>query len=174
MTRREDWQAFKWDRRSRTGGMAEFLSPGMEAPDFEARDQDGNPVRLRDFRGRPVVLYFYPEDDTPGCTREACAFRDGIGAFQSRGVLVLGVSTQDEASHREFRDKYELNFPLLADPEKRITRSYNALGLLGLAKRVTYVIGADGRIVAAFRRLDPKSHSDEALRVLSSVTGGPR
>lgn len=153
--------------------MAEFLAPGTSAPDFEATDQEGSPVRLRDFRGRPVVLYFYPEDDTPGCTREACAFRDESETFRAKGAVVLGVSTQDEASHRAFRDKHGLNFPLVADPEKRITRAYHALGLLGLAKRVTYVIGPDGRIVAAFRRLDPKSHSEEALRVLSGMIGGP-
>lgn len=153
--------------------MADLLSPGTEAPDFEAKDQDGNLVRLRDFRGGPVVLYFYPEDDTPGCTREACSFRDRIEAFRSRGAAVLGVSTQDEESHRAFRAKFSLTFPLLADPEKRITRSYGVLGLLGLAKRVTYVIGPDGRIAAAFRKLDPKAHTEEALRVLSAMPGGP-
>lgn len=153
--------------------VAEFLEPGTAAPDFEASDQDGNLVRLKDLRGTPVVLFFYPEDDTPGCTREACAFRDDLDAFRARGAVVLGVSTQDAASHRAFRDNHGLTFPLLADPEKRITRAYGALGLLGLAKRVSYVIGPDGRIVAAFKRLDPKSHSEEALRVLSDLGGNP-
>ncbi|HKZ98145.1 MAG TPA: peroxiredoxin [Thermoplasmata archaeon] len=151
--------------------MAELLGPGTPAPDFEATDQDGNPVRMRDLRGRPIVLYFYPEDDTPGCTREACAFRDDLEGFRARGAVVLGVSTQDEASHREFRARYGLTFPLLADPEKRITRAYGALGLLGLAKRVTYVIGPDGRVVGAFKRIDPKSHSEEALRILTDMQG---
>lgn len=152
--------------------MASLLAPGTLAPDFTATDQDGNRVRLADLRGRPVVLYFYPADDTPGCTREACAFRDRIEAFRSAGALVFGVSTQDEASHREFRDKYALNFPLLADPTKELCRRYNALGLLGVAKRVTYVIGPEGTIRAAFHKVDPKGHEDEALRAVAAIQGG--
>lgn len=152
--------------------MASLLAPGTVAPDFTARDQDGNLVRLADHRGRPVVLYFYPADDTPGCTREACAFRDRIEAFRSAGALVFGVSTQDEASHREFRDKYALNFPLLADPTKELCRRYNALGLLGVAKRITYVIGPEGTIRAAFHKVDPKAHEDEALRAVAAIQGG--
>jgi len=152
--------------------MGDVLPEGSVAPDFEATDQDGNPVRLGAFRGRPVVLYFYPEDDTPGCTREACAFRDDIEAFRARGAVVLGVSTQDEASHRAFRGKYDLNFPLVADPAKRIARAYGALGLLGFAKRVTYVIGPTGVVLASFRMIDPKSHSEGALRVLASLEVG--
>ena len=150
--------------------MPDLLAPGTRAPDFEAPDQDGRPVRLRDFRGRPVVLYFYPEDETPGCTREACAFRDNLVRFESLGAAVLGVSTQDEASHRAFRDKHGLTFPLLADADKAVCRAYGAIGLLGLAKRVTYVIAPDGTVLGAFRRLDPKSHSAEALRILSNIT----
>lgn len=151
--------------------MADLLAPGSRAPDFEATDQDGMPVRLRDFAGQPVVLYFYPEDDTPGCTREACAFRDDIRAFEERGAVVLGVSTQGEASHRAFREKHGLNFPLLADPRKDICRAYHVLGILGIAKRITYVIGPDGTIRAAFRRLDPKGHSAEAIRIVSQIAG---
>lgn len=154
--------------------MAELLAVGTQAPDFDSTDHDGNPVRLSDFAGRPVVLYFYPEDDTPGCTREACAFRDDIEAFASRSAVVLGVSTQGKESHQAFRKKYGLNFTLVADSEKRIARAYNALGLLGVAKRVTYVIGPDGRILASFRRLDPKTHSQEALRILSTIQGDVR
>ena len=149
--------------------MADLLVPGTPAPDFEARDQDGHTFRLRDSRGRPVVLYFYPEDDTPGCTREACAFRDDLERFEATGAMVIGVSTQDESSHRAFRERHGLTFPLLADTDKAICRAYGALGFLGVAKRVTYVIGPDGTILAAFRRLDPRSHSEEALRILSSI-----
>jgi thioredoxin-dependent peroxiredoxin len=149
--------------------MAEFLEPGTLAPDFEARNQDGAPVRLRDFRGRSVVLYFYPHDDTVGCTREACAFRDDLQAFRDLGAVILGVSSQDEASHVAFRERYRLPFDLLADPERSIASAFRAVAFHGLAKRVTYVIGPDGRILAAYRRLDPKSHSGEALRVLSGV-----
>lgn len=146
--------------------MAQLLQPGNPAPDFEGRNQHGQVVHLHDFAGKPVVLYFYPEDGTLGCTREACAFRDDTDAFRQRGAVVLGVSVQGEDSHRAFWKKYSLTFDLIADPDKQITRSYGALGLFGLAKRVTFVIGRDGRIVSAFSRIDPKGHSGEALRVL--------
>ncbi len=146
--------------------MADILAPGTKAPDFQGVDQDGKSIRLADFAGRPVILYFYPADMTMGCTMEACAFRDEHDRFQSLGAAVLGVSVQDAASHREFRAKHNLNFPLVADPDKRIVRAYNALGLLGVAKRVTYVIGPDGTIVDAFKSMNPKPHVERALRVL--------
>ncbi len=126
---------------------------------------------MSDFGGRPVVLYFYPEDDTPGCTREACAFQDDLGALREAGAEVLGVSVQDATSHRAFRAKYGLTFDLVVDSDKRIAQAYNALGLLGVAKRVTYVIGPDRKILAAYRRIDPGSHSKEALRILSGAKG---
>ena len=146
--------------------MTDILAPGTKAPDFNGVDQDGNRIRLADYVGRPVVLYFYPADMTTGCTMEACAFRDEQGEFQSLGAVVLGVSVQDEASHREFVAKHHLNFPLIADPSKEICRAYNALGLLGVAKRVTYIIGPDGTIVDAFKSINPKPHVERALRVL--------
>ena len=149
--------------------MADLLERGTRAPEFEGTNQDGVPIRLRDFRGKPVVLFFYPEDDTAGCTREACAFRDDMAAFRAIGAVVLGVSVQGEASHRAFREKYHLTFDLVADPDKRITQAYNALGFLGVAKRVTYVIGPDGTIVAAYRTVDPKSHSQEALAIIAKA-----
>ncbi len=158
--------------------MSDILAPGTKAPEFSGVDQDGHPVRLSDFAGRPVVLYFYPADMTTGCTMEACAFRDERDQFQAEGAAVLGVSTQDEASHREFRAKHNLNFPLVADPSKEICRTYNALGLLGVAKRVTYVIGPDGTIVDAFKSINPKPHVARALAVvrekrLSHAVEGP-
>lgn len=153
--------------------MVGLLKPGSPAPDFEGRTQNGADVRLRDLRGRPVVLYFYPEDDTPGCTREACAFRDDADAFRELGAVVFGVSVQDVESHRAFREKYGLTFDLIADPRKTISTAYHALGLFGVAKRVTYVIGADGRIVAAYRTIDPRAHSQEALRILREQEGRP-
>jgi peroxiredoxin Q/BCP len=146
--------------------MADILAPGTKAPDFSGVDQDGKTIRLADYTGRPVVLYFYPADMTTGCTMEACAFRDEHDEFQELGAVVLGVSTQDEASHREFRGKHDLNFPLIADPSKEICRAYSALGLLGVAKRVTYIIGPDGVIVDAFKSINPKPHVERALRVL--------
>lgn len=151
--------------------MTHLLEPGTLAPDFEGKNQDGQVVHLHDFAGKPVVLFFYPEDDTLGCTREACAFRDDADVFRQLGAAVLGVSVQDEASHRGFRKKYGLTFDLIADPDKRITTMYGALGMFGLAKRVTFVIGRDGRILRAFSRIDPKSHSAEALRVLQENRG---
>jgi len=153
--------------------MSDLLQPGTRAPDFESTNQDGVPIRLRDFQGKPVVLFFYPEDDTPGCTREACAFRDDTAAFREIGAVVLGVSVQDEASHRAFREKYHLTFDLVADSDKRISRAYNALGFLGVAKRVTYVIGPDRTVVSAYRTVDPKGHSQEALRILTEARGKP-
>lgn len=147
--------------------MSDILEPGSKAPDFTTVDQDGNAVRLSDFAGRPVVLYFYPADMTTGCTMEACAFRDGQDEFQALGAVVLGVSVQDAATHREFRAKHRLNFPLLVDSDKAICRAYNALGLLGVAKRVTYIIGPDGSIVDAFKSINPKPHVERALRVLA-------
>lgn len=147
--------------------MADILAPGTKAPDFSGTDQDGRLIRLADFAGRPVVLYFYPADMTTGCTMEACAFRDERDRFQELGAVVLGVSVQDAASHRAFRDKHGLNFPLVADPTKEICRAYNALGLLGVAKRVTYVIGPDGIIVDSFKSINPKPHVERALRVVA-------
>lgn len=147
--------------------MAEILQPGMRAPDFQGLDQDGQPIRLQDFAGRPVVLYFYPADMTTGCTIEACDFRDGLDEFRTLGAIVLGVSVQDAPSHRTFREKHGLAFPLIADTDKAICRAYNALSFTGLAKRVTYVIGPDGIILASLKSMNPKPHSREALRVLS-------
>ncbi len=161
------WQEFKHDAQvEHEDPMADILDPGTKAPEFAGVDQDGRAVRLADYAGRPVVLYFYPADMTTGCTMEACAFRDQQEDFQALGVAVLGVSTQDAASHREFRAKHNLNFPLIADPSKDICRSYNALGLLGMAKRVTYVIAPDGTIVDAFKSMNPKPHVARALQVL--------
>jgi peroxiredoxin Q/BCP len=163
----ESGQAFKKDGFVGKGEtMADILAPGTKAPDFEGIDQDGNPLRLRDFVGRPVVLYFYPADMTTGCTMEACAFRDEQDKFQALGAVVLGVSVQDAGSHREFRRKHNLNFPLIADPDKKIVRAYNTLGFMGMAKRVTYVVGPDGVIVDSFKSLNPKPHVERALRVL--------
>lgn len=147
--------------------MADLLAEGSKAPDFQGRDQDGHPIRLADFAGRPLVLYFYPADMTYGCTKEACSFRDDQERFRALGAAVVGVSVQDEASHREFRAKENLNFPLIADTDKAITRAYRALSFIGVAKRVTYVIGPEGTILLALNSMNPKPHSQEALRVVT-------
>src|SRR5438552_15950956 len=131
-------------RTVRRRPMSDLLQPGTRAPDFESTNQDGVPIRLRDFQGKPVVLFFYPEDDTPGCTREACAFRDDTAAFREIGAVALGVGVQDEASHRALRKTYHLTFERGADSDNRTSRAYNALGLLGVAKRVTHANGPAG------------------------------
>lgn len=117
--------------------------------------------RLSEQRGRWVVLYFYPKDETVGCTAEACAFRDAMESLQTSGAEVVGVSTQSQASHRKFSEHHGLGFRLIADPDKRIAKAYDALGLLGLARRVTYLIDPGGRIRDAYRsEMSPTSHVD--------------
>ena len=147
-----------------------LLEVGDKAPAFRAKDQDGRTVRLSDFKGRKVVLYFYPKDDTPGCTTEACGIRDSYAEFERRGVAVLGVSPDSEASHRKFVDKYELPFTLLADTDKAIVEAYGAWGekkLYGRAymgtHRVTYLIDEKGRIEAVWPKVSPKSHAEDLL-----------
>ncbi|HYS71486.1 MAG TPA: peroxiredoxin [Thermoplasmata archaeon] len=144
-----------------------MLPVGEMAPDFESVDQDGKPFRLSSIRGRWTILYFYPKDETVGCTAEACTFRDNMEAFEGLGAEVVGVSVQDRESHRKFAEHHRLNFRLVADPEKSITRAYGALGLLGVARRVTYLIDPDGRIRDAHRsEVDPKGHVDHAREKL--------
>ena len=134
---------------------------GEPAPEVLSVDQHGRPFHLSQLRGRWVVLYFYPKDETVGCTREACAFRDNLSVLTSAGAEVVGVSVQDRAAHLQFAQRYDLPFRLLADPQKRITTAYDALGILGLAKRVTYLVGPDGHIRDVYRsELQPASHVD--------------
>src|SRR5689334_16099692 len=122
------------------------LAVGTVAPAFTTKDTNGNTVSLSDFAGKKVVLYFYPKDDTPGCTKQACSFRDAQTDYAQKGVVVLGVSADDEASHQAFTQKFNLNFPLLADTDKSIIKAYDVDGG-GYAKRVTYVIDGDGKII---------------------------
>ena len=146
--------------------MADILPPGTRAPDFNGVDQDGKPVRLADYAGRPLVLYFYTADENTGSTINTNTFRDQLEDFRGIGAAVVGVSVQDAASHTRFREKYQLPFSLLADPSKEICRAYHALGLVGMAKRVTYVIGPDGTILDAFKSMNPKPHVARALQAL--------
>lgn len=149
------------------------LKPGDAAPDFEGVTTDGKPVRLADYRGRTLVMYFYPKDDTPGCTRQACSLRDGNAAIAAKGAAILGVSTQDVASHAAFTRKFSLNFPLLADVGGRVARAYGTLGrpglvprlkaALGLADRVTFIVDEHGRIAHVIDRPDVAHHADEVL-----------
>jgi peroxiredoxin Q/BCP len=137
----------------------ETLSIGDTAPDFETVDQDGNKVRLSDFKDGVVVLYFYPKDNTPGCTMEAKNFRDNIDMFKDKGIKVLGVSVDSSESHKKFQDKFNLNFTLLSDKPKDIVKKYGVMGL-ATAKRVTYII-KDGKIVYVYPKVSPKEHAKE-------------
>ncbi|MFM6278693.1 MAG: peroxiredoxin, partial [Dolichospermum sp.] len=114
------------------------LAVGTNAPAFTTKDTNGNTVSLSDFAGKTVVLYFYPKDDTPGCTKQACSFRDAQSEYANKGIVVLGVSADDQAGHQAFTQKYNLNFPLLADTDKSIIKAYDVDGG-GYAKRVTYI-----------------------------------
>lgn len=142
------------------------LPEGTLAPQIETVDQDGKRVQL-DFQG-VTVLYFYPKDDTPGCTVEACSFRDDLSEFARRGVNVYGVSTDDSASHKKFAQKYGLNFALLADPEKKIAQAYGVLSEQGYAQRVTFIM-KDGVIVKVFPKVSPNGHSREVLQALDEL-----
>ena len=150
-----------------------MIEEGKPAPDFELRSDAGATVKLSDHRGRPVVLYFYPKDDTPGCTTEACEFRDAYDVFRERGAEVLGVSPDDVASHGRFKSKYELPFTLLADPDHTVAEDYgvwterNSRGktYMGI-NRSTFIIDADGKIARALRGIKPAGH---ALQVLDAL-----
>jgi peroxiredoxin Q/BCP len=149
------------------GGEA-ALKAGERAPDFTLNDADGKPVRLADFSGRPVVLYFYPKDDTPGCTKEACTFRDQYEDFQNAGAAVIGVSSDSSESHRKFAAKHRLPFTLLADREGKVRKAYRVPSTLGLLPgRVTFVIDAGGVVRHVFdSQLDAARHVREALGAL--------
>lgn len=141
------------------------LAVGTDAPAFTAKDTNGNTVSLSDFKGKTVVLYFYPKDDTPGCTKQACSFRDAQPDYQNKDVVVLGVSADDEASHQAFTAKYNLNFPLLADTNKELIKAYDVDGG-GYAKRVSYVIDGDGKIVHVDASVNTATHASDILAAL--------
>lgn len=149
------------------------LKEGDPAPAFSAATNGGGRVALSDFKGRPVVLYFYPKDDTPGCTREACEFRDHFAAFEKKGVVVLGVSTDPVKAHDRFAGKFKLPFPLLADEDKSIVQAYGVWGektFMGRSyqgtHRVTFLIGPDGRIKKIWPKVKPNTHAAEVLAAL--------
>ena len=152
------------------------LKPGDPAPDFKATTTDGKPVSLKDYRGKKLVMYFYPMDDTPGCTKQACSLRDHNAEIVAKGAAILGVSTQDEASHRKFTEKYKLNFPLLADTDGAVGRAYGTLGgpglmsklksAAGMAERVTFVIDENGRIAHVIDKPQVGRHAEEVLALL--------
>ena len=141
------------------------LAVGTDAPAFTTTDTNGNTVSLSDFAGKTVVLYFYPKDDTPGCTKQACSFRDAQSDYTSKGIVVLGVSADDEVAHQAFTSKYSLNFPLLADTNKSIITAYDVDGG-GYAKRVTYIIDGDGKIIHVDTAVNTPTHASDVLAKL--------
>ncbi|HVS04365.1 MAG TPA: thioredoxin-dependent thiol peroxidase [Thermoanaerobaculia bacterium] len=150
-----------------------WVQEGQAAPRFTLRDDRDRTIRLEELRGRPVVLYFYPKDDTPGCTREACAFRDRRREIAERGAVVLGVSADDIASHAAFRDKYELNFPLLSDPDHRVAKAYGAwrektlYGRRSMGiQRSTFLIDGAGIVARVWPRVRVDGHDEEVLAAL--------
>jgi thioredoxin-dependent peroxiredoxin len=144
-----------------------MVEEGREAPDFDLLSDEGERVRLSDFRGKPVVLYFYPRDDTPGCTAQACGIRDSYDDFRERGAVVLGVSTDTQASHVRFKTKYELPFVLLADPDRTTGEAYGVTREDSRTfERSTFVIDPEGKVVRVMRRVDPRSHAADVLAAL--------
>jgi thioredoxin-dependent peroxiredoxin len=147
------------------------LMIGDKAPAFEAVNQDGNPISLKDYSGKKLVLYFYPKDDTPGCTAEACNLRDNYALLLKKGYKIVGVSSDDERSHKKFIEKYVLPFPLIADKDKKILMTYGAWGKKNLygkeydgILRTTYVISEKGIIEKIFTKVDTKNHTEQILR----------
>jgi len=151
-----------------------MVNEGEIAPDFTLTSDAGEPVTLSELRGKPVVLYFYPKDDTPGCTTQACGIRDAYGEFERAGAIVLGVSPDDESSHVKFREKYDLPFTLLADPDHSVADRYGAWGEKTYAGRTyegvmrsTFVIDADGTVIKVMENVKPATHADDALAALA-------
>jgi peroxiredoxin Q/BCP len=151
---------------------------GDIAPAFTLPDQTGKPVSLSDYRGKWVVLYFYPKDGTPGCTTEACEFRDNVFAFRDAGATILGISVDDVSSHKKFAAANHLPFTLLADSEKKVARTYGVahrmLGLMELARRETFIVDPEGRVAKHYREVDPGSHSKQVLADLKALQGPPK
>jgi len=144
-----------------------MVEEGKPAPDFTLESDSGELVTLSSFRGRPVILYFYPKDDTPGCTKQACGIRDAWGEFQRAGAEVFGISADSQASHERFKSKYSLPFTLLADPEHKLGEPYGvAQEGKSSYERSTFVIDADGNVTRILRRVKPDSHADQVLEAL--------
>jgi peroxiredoxin Q/BCP len=158
---------------------ADWTEPGKRAPAFTLTADDGRKVRLADLKGKPVVVYFYPKDDTPGCTREACAFRDQQSKLKELGAVVLGISPDSVESHVKFRDKYALNFPLLADPDHKVAEKYgawrekNMYGKKSLGiQRSTYLIDRDGKVARVWKRVNVDGHDEEVLEAVRELPSG--
>ena len=153
-----------------------LVDPGRKAPAFSLKDQHGNTHRLSDYEGRPVILYFYPKDDTPGCTKQACAFQSHLPTFKPARATVLGVSGQGESSKAKFAAKYDLTFPLLADEDYQVAEQYGAWQkkwlygrtFMGLS-RTTYLIGPDGKVVRRWDKVKVNGHVHEVMKELETL-----
>ena len=150
-----------------------MLEKGMIAPDFSLKDQDGKIHKLSEYKGKKIVLYFYPRDDTPGCTTEACSFRDNYFLLKEKGAVIIGVSRDDNKSHSKFRKKYNLPFTLLTDENHEILEKYGAWTKKNLygkimmgVSRMTYVIGENGKIIKVYKKVKPKYHAEEILKFI--------
>jgi thioredoxin-dependent peroxiredoxin len=157
--------------------MSDWLEVGSKAPEFSLVSDSGKKIKLSDFQGLPVVLYFYPKDDTPGCTKEACAFRDASKQLKALGSVVLGVSPDDVASHAKFRDKFQLNFPLLADPDHSLAEAYgawrekNMYGKKSMGvQRSTYLIDSSGKIAKVWKKVSVDGHDTAVLEALQELS----
>jgi len=155
-----------------------MLDAGSEAPGFDLEDQDGRRHRLADYRGRWVVLYFYPKDDTPGCTKEACGFRDALPDLTGQNAVVLGMSADDRSSHERFARKHGLTFPLLVDPDKSVLEAYGAYGERSMygrtfmgVKRISYLIDPEGKVARAWPKVQAAEHPAEVREALATLAG---
>jgi peroxiredoxin Q/BCP len=153
-----------------------MLKEGDKAPEFHAKDDQGNSVTLKDLRGKKVVLYFYPKDDTSGCTKEACDFRDNLGHIKRKDAVVIGVSPDSEKKHQKFKTKYELTFPLLADEDKKIVSDYGVWKEKSMygrkymgVERTTFIIDEHGKIAKIFPKVSVTGHVDEVMKALDEV-----
>lgn len=144
--------------------MATIPERGQRLPDVEFTTESGERLAAGDLDGQKTILYFYPKDDTPGCTKEACAFRDRMGDYERAGIRVYGVSLDSPESHRQFREKHNLNFPLLTDEGGRAAEALGVLGDRGYAERVTFLLGPDGKIAKVYPEVSPETHADDILR----------
>lgn len=159
--------------------MSDWIEAGQPAPKFELTDDQGQTVSLASLKGKPVVMYFYPKDDTPGCTKEACAFRDRKKELEELGAVVLGVSPDSRESHSAFRDKFELNFPLLVDTEHKVAEQYgawrekNMYGKKSMGiQRSTFLIGKDGLVKKVWKRVKVDGHDEKVLEALQGLADG--
>lgn len=155
--------------------MGKELAVGDKAPDLAIPDQDGRPISLKDLKGRAVVLYFYPKDDTPGCTKESCGFRDALASLKKTGAVILGVSNDSQASHQKFIKKYTLPFPLLSDEDKSVSKAYGVYKEKSMygkkywgIERSTFIIDKDGTLKSIFRKVKVDGHVEEVLAALKA------